>query len=74
MVQVWCNSTDMGSNHKRVMSSLSLITPRHKVVGKKILAAQSVADIRELCGKELLKKCSIVYLSPTIGQKVTLIG
>ena len=69
MVQVWCNSTDMGLNHKRDM-----ITPRHKVVGKKILAAQSVADIRELCGKELLKKCSIVYLSPTIGQKVTLIG
>ena len=34
-VPVWCNSTDVGSNHKRDISSpLSLITPQHKVVGK----------------------------------------
>ena len=29
---LWCNSTDMGSNHERDMSSHSLLTPLPKVV------------------------------------------
>ena len=28
-VPVWCNSTDVGSNQERDMSSLSLITPSY---------------------------------------------
>ena len=47
-VPVWCNSTDVGLNLERDLSTC----PRHKVIGK-ILAAPSVeAEIRALFGNK----------------------
>ena len=51
-VPIWCNSTDLGSNHERDMSSHLSDHTAAEGGRKRILTAPSVADIRVLFGDQ----------------------